>query len=291
MINEIYIAGGLGDCLFYTPLIRHLYDVQQSKLIVYVHKIQHLEILKNNPFCDLFLIEYNDYPNLLDQPKPDFFAKRNPKNEFHPLYYMVFLPTLSLKLKASSAISKTFNIKLSNNNPDIFLTDEEIEFGRKKVSRFKFPISINPTSSSSKNRMWYYERWNKVIKQFPDYTFIQVGLESEFLLDGVEDLRGKFTLREQMAIIANSNLFLGVDSFWAHAATALRVKSLVLFGDTSPNHFGHDSNLNIYKKVSCSPCIDWIHGYSCPYSKKCMDSITVEDVVNTIRSFLQNSPK
>jgi ADP-heptose:LPS heptosyltransferase len=94
-----------------------------------------------------------------------------------------------------------------------------------------------------------------------------------------------------MAIIANSNLFLGVDSFWAHAATALRVKALVLFGDTSPNHFGHDSNLNIYKKVSCSPCIDWIHGYSCPYSKKCMELITVEDVVNKIKSFLQKSPK
>ena len=286
MINEIYVAGGLGDCLFYTPLIRHLHDAQQTKVIVYVHKIEHLEILKNNPYCDLFLIDYEEYPNLLDQPKLDYNEKIYQKNDSHPFYYLVFLPTLSLKLKASLAIAKTFNVELSINNLNIYLSIKEKEFGRKKVSQYKYPISINPTSISSKNRMWYYERWNKVIKQFPDYTFIQVGLESEFLLDGVEDFRGKFTLREQLSIIANSNLFFGVDSFWAHAATALGIKAMVLFGDTSPDHFGHDNNLNIYKNVSCSPCIDWIHGYNCPYSKKCMELITVEDVVNSIRSLI-----
>ena len=45
MINEIYVVGGLEDCLFYTLLIRHLQNVQQSKLIVYIHKIQHLKSL------------------------------------------------------------------------------------------------------------------------------------------------------------------------------------------------------------------------------------------------------
>lgn len=286
MINEIYVAGGLGDCLFYTPLIRDLYNLQQSKVIVYVHKIQHLEILKNNPYCDLLLINYDEYPNLLDQPKLNYSKKANQKYGSQPYYYMVFLPTLSLKLKASSAIAKTFKVELSNNNLGIFLSDSEIEFGRKIVSQYKFPISINPTSNSSKNRMWYYERWNKVIEQFPNYTFIQVGLESEILLDGVVDCRGGLTLRDQLSIIANSNLFLGVDSFWAHAATAIRTKALVLFGDTSPDHFGHDNNLNIYKNERCSPCIDWIHGYSCPYSKKCMELITVDDVVNAVKSLL-----
>ena len=285
LIDSIYVAGGLGDCLFYTPLIRHLHNLHENKVIVYVHKLQHLEILKNNPYCDLFLIDYNEYPNLLDVPKS--YSQLKKPSDPSPFYYMVFMPTLSFNVSASKAIAKTYDVELSNYDLDIFLSDKEIEIGKKIISNFRNPILINPTSSSSKNRMWYIERWNKVIEGLPNYTFIQVGVESEFLLEGVVDFRGTLNLREQLAILANSNFFLGVDSFWQHAAAALRIKSLVLFGDTSPNHFGHKNNINIYKNLSCSPCIDWIHGYNCPYSKKCMDLITVDNVLESIKFLLK----
>jgi len=286
MINEIYVAGGLGDCLFYTPLIRYLYNVKQTKVIVYVHMIQHSEILKNNPYCDVLLIDYDEFPNLLDEQKLNYSEKANQKYVSQPYYYTVCLPTLSLKLKASSVIGKNFNVELLNNNLDIFLSDKEAKFGRKIVSKFKNPITINPTSTSSKNQLWYIERWNEVIFRLKDYTFIQIGLETEHLLDGVIDFRGGYSLRQQLSILANSKLHIGLDSFWSHAAAALNTKAIVLFGQSTPITYGQENNFNIFKNLSCSPCFDWINGCNCPYSKKCMDLITVDDVVNSVKSLL-----
>ena len=286
MKKKIYVAGGLGDCLFYTPLIRQLYHLQNNRVSVYVHKIQHFEILKNNPYCDLSLIEYDEYPNLLDIPKPNYLANKSQIDVSEPYYYMVFLPTLSFKMKASSVIAKTFNIELLNNKLDIFLSDKEMKFGRKIVSKFKNPITINPTSVSSKNQGWYFERWNEVIFRLKDYTFIQIGLETEHLLEGVIDFRGGYSLRQQLSILANSKFHIGLDSFWSHAAAALNTKAIVLFGESTPTTYGQENNFNIYKNISCSPCIDWIHGYNCPYSKKCMELITVDDVLNSVKSLL-----
>jgi ADP-heptose:LPS heptosyltransferase len=126
-----------------------------------------------------------------------------------------------------------------------------------------------------------------VITRFPEITFLQIGVDSEELIEGVIDCRTQFSLREQLSLVANSFFHLGVDSFWSHAASALDTKAIVLFGNSSPLIFGHDNNFNLYKKTECSPCFDLLDGMNCPYSRKCMSTITVDEVCKTIEFILK----
>jgi ADP-heptose:LPS heptosyltransferase len=271
-VNELYILGGLGDCLLYTPLIKYLYRNGKEKVSVYVFSQNHKAILQNNPYCSVELLNY------------DNFINKNPEY-YQPFFYGVYLPSLSSKSKAAKIIAKSFNaLELENEIPEIFLTKKELRIGKNLISNFKNTIVINPTGACSKNKEWIYERWNEVVRMLSEFTFIQVGLETEKLIEGVVDFRVGYSLREQLAILANSRLYLGVDSFWAHAAAALNVKGVVLFGASTPVIWGHDNNVNIYKGISCSPCIDWIGEANCPYSKKCMSLITTEEVAWILKS-------
>lgn len=272
-IDEIFIAGGLGDCLLYTPLIKYLAKKNNKKVKVYVHRIQHKDILKNNPFCNVILLNYED-------------LKKRTEDKPQPYYYLVHLPSISHKIKASNIIAKTFNVDITNDEIQIFLTQDELSSGRGLISKFKTPITINPSSVCSKNQEWYIERWNEVIHRLKYYTFIQIGLMSERLLEGVLDFRGAYTLREQLSVLANSKLHIGLDSFWSHAAAALNTKAIVLFGDSSPFVWGHDNNVNIFKSLPCSPCLDWIGGTNCPFSRSCMNLISVEEVVDNINQVI-----
>lgn len=275
-IVDIYIAGGLGDCLLYTPLIKYLAEKNNKKVKVYVHRHQHEDILKNNPYCNVKLLKYED-------------LKKRTEDKLQPYYYLVHLPSISHKIKASKIIAKTFNVDISNDEIQIFLTQDELSLGRELISKFKTPITINPSSVCSKNQEWYLERWNEVIFRFKDYTFIQIGLETEKLLEGVIDFRGGYSLRQQLSVLANSKLHIGLDSFWSHAAAAINTKAIVLFGDSSPFVWGHDNNVNIFKSLPCSPCLDWIGGTNCPYSRSCMSLITVNEVVDIVKQELDKT--
>ena len=275
-IYDIYIAGGLGDCLLYTPLIKYLAENNNNKVNVYVHRHQHEDILKYNPYCRVKLLTYDD-------------LKKRTEDKLQPYYYLVHLPSLSHKIKASKIIAKTFNIDLLNDEIQIFLTQDELSIGKELISKYNIPITINPSSVCSKNQEWYFERWNEVIFKLKDYTFIQIGIETEKLLEGVIDFRGGYTLRQQLSVLANSKLHIGLDSFWSHAAAALNTKAIVLFGDSSPFVWGHDNNINLYKNLSCSPCLDWIGGTNCPYSRSCMSLITVDEVIDKVNRELSKN--
>jgi ADP-heptose:LPS heptosyltransferase len=271
-INKLYVIGGAGDVLLNTPLIKYLYTIQKKKVSVYVFSEHHKSILKNNPYCFVRLLQFETFKNKKYMDNQSFF-------------YGIYAPSLSFKTKASRIIAKSFKVfDLENDLPEIFLTKKELKIGKYLISNLKNPIVINPSAASSKNKEWFFDRWNEVVQILDEYTFIQVGIESEPLIDGVMDFRVGFSLREQLAILANTKLYVGVDSFWAHAAAALNVKGIVLFGPSTPVVWGHESNVNIYKDTSCSPCIDWILDSECPYLKRCMTSISVDEVVNLIKS-------
>jgi hypothetical protein len=262
--NELYIIGGLGDCLLYTPLIQSMFCTFKTKTDIYVSSLTHYQLLLNNPYCELHLISELNFRREIES--------RN------VLFYGSILPTISCSESASQIISSFRNVPLMDSGLSIFLTEDECDFGKKIVEEYSYTIAFNPSSQCSKNQEWPYENWVELIKLFPNISFLQLGVESETLIEGAIDFRGSLGLREQLSILAASNNFLGVDSFWSHASAALKVKGVVLFGDSSPLIWGHDTNINVYKELNCSPCIDWIGGDVCPYNKKCMTDISVDDV-------------
>lgn len=278
------VDAGLGDVILHTPFFKNYYLQKNEKINVFTKYETHFDVLYNNPYINLYLITYikgekNMNINVL---KTSINAKKI-ENEFvlENYHYGELRPSIFLKKKAYDIISNNV-FKIVNNvfDLEIFLENDEILNGKKILSEYEFPICINP-SSAIKIKEWSHYKWEKIIKLYPQKTFIQLGLNKEKYINGAIDFRGKYSLREQLSILYNSKIYIGLDSFWNHAAKAFNIKSVILFGPSDPKVWGYDENINIYKKTRCSPCIDWLIE-ECPYGKKCMNDIQILDVKKAI---------
>lgn len=282
MINKFGIAtrGGLGDCLMMTPAIKSLkLSNPEKELWVFCITKEHYEILKGNVYIDNLLtgekgVEIMNQNFLDGQIKyfnpPDILPSLNKINKRYSHLYCDFFKTPFL-----------------GDDLDIYFFENELlDFSKKYYSKSKNIITINPTSNCSKNEEWIIDKWVTLIRAFPEYKFIQIGLSNEEYIHGSIDLRGKLSLREACIAVKNSILYIGVDSFFSHVSSALNVDSITLFGDSSPEIYSHDNSMIIYKNLECSPCYELLNGRSCPYNKKCMNSIEVSDVEKVIKTKL-----
>jgi heptosyltransferase-2 len=101
--------------------------------------------------------------------------------------------------------------------------------------------------------------------------------------DVIVDLVGKGNVRETIALIKQSKLFVGNDSGIMHLAAAAGTPLVALFGPQSPVKFGpwSDRARVIYKGLSCSPCKQRFF-LECDPSPRmrpaCMEAISVEEV-------------
>jgi ADP-heptose:LPS heptosyltransferase len=279
MIDKSAIAtrGGLGDCLMMTPAIKSLkVSNPEKELWVFCINKDHYEILEGNEYID----------NLLTGEKGIEIMKQNFSDGqikyFNP---PDILPSVNKINKRYSHIYCDFfkTPFLGDDLEMYFYEDELFHFSKKYYSKSKNIVTINPTSKCSKNQEWSIDKWVSLIREFPMYKFIQIGLENEEYIDGAYDLRGKLSLREACIAVKNSFLYIGVDSFFGHVSSAMDVNSIILFGDSSPNIYSHDNSIAIYKNLECSPCYELLNGISCPYNKKCMNSIQVIDVAKAIK--------
>lgn len=271
----VYIKtfGGLGDCLMLTPALRSIKTFfNDRKIVVYCSQTTHFEILKGNPF----IYYYAD----------DSFYEKNIDKFYAPDVYNI-LPSLIYPKKISKIICHLLNTIEVEDKLDLFLSQEEIEFGKEFKSNYCPFICINPTSKCSKNQEWPEHKWVQLVEKAKTkgFNIVQVGLKEENLIKDCIDLREKFTLRESLSVLNSSIGFIGVDSFWSHAASALNVPAIVLFGDSTPEIWGHENNINIYKKYDCSPCFELLYGQTCPYNKKCMNDIEVNEVLSNFNIF------
>ena len=99
----------------------------------------------------------------------------------------------------------------------------------------------------------------------------------------IHDLSGKTSLRELMALLKLSRVLLTNDTGPMHVAVALGTPVIVTFGSTSPELTGPglpgDSRNRLIKSdAPCSPCFL----SECPIDFRCMNGISVEQVVETV---------
>jgi len=89
------------------------------------------------------------------------------------------------------------------------------------------------------DKVWPIEGYRNVLRAFLDtHRDITVIAASgwDFGLDRVVSLDLHYELA--LAVLARSDLFLGIDSCFLHAADMFRLPSVGLFGPTSPAHWG-----------------------------------------------------
>lgn len=101
----------------------------------------------------------------------------------------------------------------------------------------------------------------------------------------VEDLIGKTTLTGLVAILNKCNILITNDSGPMHIADYLGKPVVAIFGPTDPNKTGPlgQKNKILRANIPCSPCFR----RRCS-NLKCMEGISVKDIINAVEDLLQN---
>jgi lipopolysaccharide heptosyltransferase II len=149
-------------------------------------------------------------------------------------------------------------------------------------------IAIFPGASISERR-WGAERFRAVATALIQkrYGIVVVG-GADDLADAQSivgksglNLAGQTSLAETAAIIARSALLVSGDSGLLHIAVGLGVPTVSLFGPGRALKWAPQGNRHtvINKNLPCSPCTTFGTTPPCPYNARCMQEITVDEVV------------
>lgn len=281
---RVIMFGGLGDVLLTSPVFKAIKEKDpKKKIIVFcVNKKMQL-ILKNNPYI-------NRITSVSFWENPISFIRyyRNKKSFFNT-FYGAMQPTLFCNKNVKEIIADLYNVTLADKKVQIYLSDEENRNAQESIAAYRNPIVLHITSRTTSNQEWPVHNWNELVASMPEYTFLQVGLKDEKPIENAVDLRGKTSIRETFGLIKYARSFAGVNSIYSHATNAFDIPGVVVWGPAQPVIWGHENNINIYKAVRCSPCLDLILGHPCPYDKFCMTGISVDEVRTALLNQLKHA--
>ncbi len=101
------------------------------------------------------------------------------------------------------------------------------------------------------------------------------------------DLTGRTTIRELMALLANTHLMITNDSACLHAAELMGVPSVAIFGPTDEKKYGPRNRRSVVvrRTLVCAPCELAL----CPYGHECMKWVTADEVYTAASKILSSS--
>ena len=194
---------------------------------------------------------------------------------------------------------KIFNLDNKNVKPNIYLNQNDENFGRSYAKLFKNRMIILCNDTSEGFKKWDPKRWERVIKRCANYMFVQIGLNSGKPIKGALNMLGKTTLTQAMSLVKYSKLVVTVDGLFNHVADAFDIPKVILWGIFDPSNFGYYNNtINIWKKIKCSPCtrLTYFPIQKCikrctnkevPVYPQCMLAIEEAEVINAIKKMLK----
>ncbi len=166
-------------------------------------------------------------------------------------------------------------------HPQLFLTDEEIDYSKKKFP-FNYIVTcpVGKQSFTANRKEWGVQNFAQLRRLLGEFEFVQVGSKSDELLENVHDARG-CNIRESAAIIKNSLFFIGLEGGLMHISKAVGSKAVILYGGfIKPKISGYEDFLNIYNQTHCSPCFHSHKPHTICETMICFDEITPEYVYN-----------
>jgi hypothetical protein len=274
----VYFGGrGFGDDLLLSSVLHELH-VRGYRRLAVVSRLE--EIFRHAPFAGAFINE--DWAALRAVKR---FGGRVVKPVYypHPMPPDYDIPSCSHIITEMCRTSGlTGHVALRTY---FYLTSEEKARGRLVENQ----VAIQCTSAESLNfsplKQWYQERYQAVVDALHGrVNFVQLGTSKEPRLEGALDLRGKTTIRESAAILANSRACLTYIGFLMHLARAVDCRAVIIFGGRErPDQSGYACNENLFTPMPCAPC--WRRSTSL-HNLECMDKISTGDVVAAIERIL-----
>jgi ADP-heptose:LPS heptosyltransferase len=94
-----------------------------------------------------------------------------------------------------------------------------------------------------------YPYWNELVQELKkkDFHIIQIGVEGEEFIQGVDEIKFNQPLKEIEELLKNCHAFISVDNFLPHMANCIGVRGVVLFSRSDPALFGYKENINLLK--------------------------------------------
>ena len=326
-MKKILIIGMnyIGDTIFITPLIRAIKKHYKECIIDIVNGERGVDILKENPHINKIIIR--DENTLEKIKKENYDIGFTATTAFYgaSLLYKAKIPIrvgvnselrgIFLNKKTSwkkhkrhivdtiLSILKPMNIETDVINTELFLTEEENNFGIEKMKNYKNCLLVHGGATRISKR-YNADNFAKLIEMF--YKKIQVpiiliGSASKEDIDFAnkmktklgniitEDFTAKLSIRELMAVIKNSYALIGGDSAPLHIANAFNIYSIGIFGDTLPSIYGvrGEKAFNIEaRKKYCN----FIKSFHCEYIKRgcktvdCLNRLKAEEILDYIIS-------
>ena len=315
----------LGDTLFTTPVISEMKKKYPNIEIYYLTYTKNFNMLENNrdikellDFANVTKSEINEYKFDIAIDFTSNFKTISLLLKTN-IPYRVGTNTIGLGFLFSKNVKKpnghlikqyfsfvrSFGIEYHNNKPKYFISEKEKETSKEWIIKhnIKKPIIVIHISAGWEAKRWNIKNFNKIINNFPKINFIIIGAkEDEFLYN---KLKIKYNnvyaffgtnIRLSSAIIGESDLFIGHDSFPLFIAEALNVSSISLFGPTNPR-FSAPKDLTkhevIFTNVKCRPknnkqyCNTYAGREGCN-DYICMKNIMPSEVIKIIKKKKMN---
>lgn len=145
------------------------------------------------------------------------------------------------------------------------LTPEQDDFGK----QYAGSILIHTKTGYSPYKDWPRKYWQELAHRLrvnTDMPIYQIGSKKDYPIEGVERIDSP-GIGHAIGALQHSQLFIGLDSMFNHAARALKKPSLILWGSTHPRLTGYPQNVNLMNgqvwqpdndheisSLKCQPC-------------------------------------
>ena len=262
--------GQVGDDLMSTAVFRELRKRGASGIAVATH---HRDLFRHNPDVDKII--HHSRPGLNRWLGYGLPLVRLHQSTYDPTRDADEAPEEHLLIQMCRRAGVTGKVEL---RPYLFLTPGEFAAGRIAQEQVVMQSSDLASPEPMRNREWYPQRFQEACAELrTDVTVVQLGAASDPKLEGAIDLRGQTTPRQSAAILAQSLAFVGLAGDLMHLARAVDCRSVIIYGGREkPSQTGYVANKNLYNQVRCAPC--WLRN-PCEFDRKCMDMITVGQVI------------
>jgi ADP-heptose:LPS heptosyltransferase len=212
------------------------------------------------------------------------------------LYTDIFDPGGSVRTAIGHhlAAARLLGCEARERRPRIFLTDAELESGRKMVEaafggRMPGRVVAVQAGGTWPSKRWPVSSFAALVPEIDDKfgarTLLVTGPGEEWISDGVASKSGGravvmpvMSIREASAAIAACRTLVANDGGMMHAGVAMGIPTVGIFGPTEREMWFPYSGMGPYEVITgdaeCAPC----HLHECD-DMKCLEGITVDEVI------------
>ena len=270
--DELHLSRdvGLGDVLMCTPAMRELRRV--------------------NPGCRITF--YTNFPDLVEG-LPFIDRVRPMVDGIGMATWLSYETSNPPRRHIARIIGDSLGVNVRDVRPSCVVRPELVDQYRQDWIGLPRPLVVvtRRASAFTPNKDWPDEYWNELVGRLAARgTVIEVGASPAepppAPTGSYLDLRGQTTLQELIAAIAAADLHIAPITGSVHIAAAVGVPTVVIYGGYEPPVCtDYPGNISLYSPVECAPC--WLKT-PCPYGKKCLHMITVDEVEAALERLWEN---